>query len=430
MRIVYPLLWSRLGRQACREQTVNTAAALARSGHELTLLMPKGKDDPDIEAADLRAFFDVEGDFRLVSRSSCWAGETLLPSLMWLRQVFHDPELRAADLLYSRIPAMFALGAAAPLPFATDHYRPWPDDLPAIRPLIRRTARHRDCLGLVIHSEYAADAYRRTGIDADRILVAHNGADPRRMGPPMDKAEARSLVGLPQQRSIALYAGRVSAEKGLDQILALADLRPDTFFLLIGSEGAGPIEALAGARTNVRILPWQEPAALPAWLHAADILLVPASRAPLERFRNCVLPMKLFSYLAAGRAILAPVAPDTAELLDHGETALLVPPGRPELAAAALDRLLGEPGLAARLGANALRLSGRLSWDGRAEKISAFLERRLRATDAIRGAAQRSVYSNMEMPVSAAMTGAVQAPTIAGTSPTCAATVSTPSATR
>ena len=103
--------------------------------------------------------------------------------------------------------------------------------------------------------------------------------------------------------------------KGLDQVLALADLRPDTLFLLIGGEEEGPIHAEAARRGNVRIVPQQTPAALPRWLFAADALLIPAAREPLERFRNCVLPLKLYSYLAAGRPIIAPIAPDTAELL-------------------------------------------------------------------------------------------------------------------
>jgi glycosyltransferase involved in cell wall biosynthesis len=148
-------------------------------------------------------------------------------------------------------------------------------------------------------------------------------------------------------------------------------------FLLIGSEGEGPIEAAAARLANVRVVPWQAPADLPAWLYAADALLIPPSRAPLEQYRNCVLPLKLFSYLAAGRPILAPQAPDTAELLSDGENALLVPPGDPEAAAAALDRLR-DPDLAARLGANALGHAGDLTWDHRAERIAAFLEARLR----------------------------------------------------
>jgi glycosyltransferase involved in cell wall biosynthesis len=378
MRLLYPLMWSRPDRKACREQSVNTAAALARRGVEVTLLMPCGRGDPALTAADLRGWFGVEGDFHVVQRQSRWAGEALVRTLFWLRQVFRDPEIAGSDLLYARIPALLGMGARAPLPFAVDHYRPWPDDLPVLRPLLRRTAASRHCLGFVLHSAYAAGAYERAGVPAEKLLVAHNGAEPRRMGPPGDKAAARAALGLAPDRFTAVYAGRVNAQKGLDAVLALADLRPDMLFLLVGSEGEGPVEAEARKRPNVRVVPWQGPAELPAWLHAADVLLIPPSRAPLEQFRNCVLPLKLFAYLAAGRPILAPEAPDTAELLRDGENALLVPPGDPDTAAAALDRLR-EPALAARLGAAASTLAAELTWDRRAEKIESFLSARLSA---------------------------------------------------
>ena len=406
MRIVYPLLWSRPNRRACSEQSISTIAALARQGHDMTVLIPRGTGDPGIAAGDLRAYFDVEGEFRVVQRASPWAGESLARSLMWLRQVRRDPELRGADVLYSRIPAMLALGGLSPLPFATDHYRPWPNDLPAIRALIRRTARHRRCLGIVTHSHFTAESYRRIGVAPEHLLVAHNGAEPRRMGVSLAKAEARSRLGLPADRAIAAYSGRLNALKGLDQVLALARLRPETLFLLIGSEGDGPVEREAAAYSNVHVVGWQAPAELPVWLSAADLLLIPTSRAPLEKHRNCVLPLKLFAYLAAGRPILAPVAPDTAELLRDGENALLVPPDEPAVAAAALDRILGDPALAERLAANARLRSETLTWDARAERIGAFLEARLDA--------QRSQYRSTVAPPRSATTGAVHAPTAAG----------------
>ena len=408
MRIVYPLLWSTLGREASHEQAIRTAAALARRGHELTLLMPRGERDPELGAGDVRVWFNESGDFRLVQRRSRWAGDRLGTSLMWLRQVRIDPELRGADLLYSRIPAMLAAGLVSALPFATDHYRPWPDELPLVRPLMRRAARRRLCAGLVLHSEYAAGAYRRAGIPPDRILVAHNGAAVT--GQAICKDEARAELRLQRSRPIALYAGRLRADKGLDQLLALAELRPEILFLLVGLEGDGPIEQAASARANVRVEPWADPARLALWLQAADVLLIPPSREPLLHFRNCVLPMKLFSYLAAGRAILAPASPDTTELLADEENALLVTPGEPAAAAAALDRLLHEPGLAERLGAAARRLSGEFTWDRRAQKISAFLEARLLAIKS----GQRSLYSSTVAPVSAAISGAPQAPAAGG----------------
>jgi glycosyltransferase involved in cell wall biosynthesis len=274
-----------------------------------------------------------------------------------------------------------------------------------VRPLFRRTATDPNCLGLVLHSNHAASSYRRAGIPDERLLVAHNGIDAPRLGEPLSQQAARSGLDLPEDRSIAVYAGRIGRDKGLDQLAAIADRRPEILFLVVGATGAKGEESLLPERENVRLIPWQDPAALGRWLWAADVLLVPPSRAPLERFGNCVLPIKIFTYLAAGRPILAPDAPDTSELLEHEQTALLVEPERPELAAAALDRLFGEPGLADRLGANGRRLAEGLSWDKRAERIAGFLQWRL---------AQRSLYSNTVMPVRANVTGAAQAPTAAG----------------
>lgn len=377
MRLIYPLLWSRLGLHADREQTVNTAGAMARAGAEVTLVMPRGGHDPAVTAEDLRTLFAVSGDFQLEQRATRWGGEQALPSALWLRQLARDPATRRQDVFYSRMPVAFAIGALSPIPFAVEHYRPWPDRIPPMRPLIRRTASAPHCLGFVLHSRFAADSFVRAGVAEGKLLVAHNGAEPARMLPRLTRAEARGKLGLPQDRAIAVYAGRVNARKGLDQILLLAAARPDVLILLVGSEGEGPFERAAAAQPNVRIVGWQSPATLPPWLYAADVLLIPPSRAPLERFGQTVLPMKTFAYLAAGRPILAPVAPDTAELLRDGENALLVPPEDTGAAAAALDRLLGDRSLGERLGANAAALAESLSWDARARRILDFLAARL-----------------------------------------------------
>jgi glycosyltransferase involved in cell wall biosynthesis len=375
MRILYPVTWARLTRQASQMQAVATAAALARQHAEVTMLLPRGPTDPELTPGDLRSWFGVTGDFRVVQERSGWQGDAVLRTALWLRQVFATREVRRSDLIYSRIPLMLGAGQRSPLPFATDHYRPWPDVYPAIRPLVRRTARHRKCLGLVLHSDYAAASYRRAGVPGDRILVAHNGFDPP--GPMPGKTAARASLDLPVDRPIALYAGRINPTKGLDAVLALAARRPEVLFLLVGSEGNCTIERTAAGRSNVRIVPWAESAALLAWLATADVLLIPPSRAPLERFGNCVLPIKLYAYLAAGRPVLAPEAPDTAELLEHGTNAWLVAPDDPDAAATALDRLLGDEALATRLSSAALRLSQGLTWDQRARKITEFLQARL-----------------------------------------------------
>jgi glycosyltransferase involved in cell wall biosynthesis len=379
MRLAYPVLWSRLGREASQEQSVNTLAALARHGVEATLILPRGPADPPLDPQAVRAWFGIRGDFGLVQLASRWAGENAVRSTLWMRQLLRDPVVAGADLLYSRVPVMLAWPGPYPLPFATDLYRPWPDDWPWLRPFVRRAAARCECLGYVLHSAHAAQSYRRSGVPTEKLLVAHNGHDPDRLLPRLGKDEARTRLGLPAGRPIAVYAGRINAHKGLDQLLALADLRPGTLFLLVGSEGAGPVEAAGARRPNVEVVPWQPPQALAAWLYAADLLVIPPASAPLERFGTCVLPLKTFLYLASGRPILAPAAPDTAEILTDGVNALLVPPDHPDAAAAALDRLLADPALGARLGEQGVATATALTWDARAERIAAFLAERLAA---------------------------------------------------
>jgi starch synthase len=377
MRLAYPVLWPRLGRDASQEQTVKTAAALARQGMEVTLLLPRTRRDPAVGAPEIRQWFGAEGEFEVRQVPTRWAGHQLVSSCFWMLQLFDSGLLAGADLLYSRVPAMIGAGQICPIPFATEQYRPWPDQWPFLRRHVRRTALHHRSLGYILHSDFAAQAYRRAGVPEAKLLVAHNGADP---GPLPDGALARERLGLPAARPVAVYAGRVNVRKGLDQLLALADLRPETLFLLVGSEGDGPIEAEARRRPNVRIVPWQPPESLPLYLAAADVLLIPASSEPLDRFGSSVLPLKTFSYLAAARPILAPRTPDLADVLADGRNALLVDPGDPQLAAGALDRILGDETLARRLGDGAARSALGLGWDERAARIVGFLRRRLAET--------------------------------------------------
>jgi hypothetical protein len=92
-----------------------------------------------------------------------------------------------------------------------------------------------------------------------------------------------------------------------------------------------------------------------------------------------VLPIKLFLYLAAARPLLAPRAPDTAELLTEGVNALLVPPGDVNATVSALRTLVAEPARAERLAAGAHATAADLTWDARAGHILDFLATRLTA---------------------------------------------------
>jgi glycosyltransferase involved in cell wall biosynthesis len=114
---------------------------------------------------------------------------------------------------------------------------------------------------------------------------------------------------------------------------------------------------------------------LPPFLLAADVLLIPPSAAPLMQHGRTVLPMKVFSYLAAGRPIVAGRLPDVCEVLVDGDNALLVTPDAADETAQALRALLADPGLCERLSQGALRSAAELTWESRARRVLACIER-------------------------------------------------------
>ena len=64
-------------------------------------------------------------------------------------------------------------------------------------------------------------------------------------------------------------------------------------------------------------------------------------------------PLKLFEYMAAGKAIVAPAMPNMQRILSNEVNALLIPPDNPEALANAFCRLLDQPALRQSLGTSA-----------------------------------------------------------------------------
>ena len=85
-------------------------------------------------------------------------------------------------------------------------------------------------------------------------------------------------------------------------------------------------------------------------------------------------PLKLFEYMAAGRAIVASDLPAWSDVVAHGETALLLPPDDVAAWSEAIDRLLSDSDLRERLGEIARNQAlEQHTWDVRAARILAHI---------------------------------------------------------
>lgn len=360
-------------RETDTQQVLSTVDALGGAGVDVELIVPASyrriRGRARLEA-EVRDFYDVRRPFRLVP---LW---TLEPSPIQAERPAHAlaAVLRARgrryDLVHTRSRAAVTLCVALGIPVVFETYRRLGHDAPRLAALLARLARSRHLLGVVTHSHASADSLAAAGFPRDKLAVIHNGHDPRKLEPRLDRAAARAALGLPDAAPIALYTGNVQPEKGLDVVLEMAARTPEVRYLIVGGKdkdlAALTDDITRRLLTNVDCPGWRPAAELAPYFHAADALLIPPAAGPLLDHGRTVLPMKVFGYLAAGRPILAGDLPDVAEILRHGDNAWLVPPDDPAAAAAGLRRVLGDPELASRLGASALATSEDLTWDARA----------------------------------------------------------------
>lgn len=361
-------------------QMVSMASALGAAGADVTLVRPGRwfRREPGLD--EIAAYYRVPPTFSIDVVRSVYPN---IRGVEKLAQGLVGPLRRAAkeaDVLYTRtLPILTGALLTTDRPVVYETYRPWPLQKPASTPFFRWIGRHPNFLGAVLHSALATDSYARAGVPPERLLTAHNGYDPRLLDPVLTREEARRRCGLPLEGPVVTYAGRVSMKKGLGLVLDLAEALPTTRFVLVGSEGEGPVEQRARRLSNVTVVPWQPFDRTVPYLYAADVLLIPPTRGPLEAVGNTVLPIKTFLYMAAERAIFAPDTPDLRELLVDGHNAVLVRPDDPEEARRRLSALLADTDLRTRLAAQARTDGAMLTWDRRAQRVLGFIEERLEA---------------------------------------------------
>jgi len=177
-------------------------------------------------------------------------------------------------------------------------------------------------------------------------------------------ADCRAELSLGQRR-LVVYTGNCDRRQGLDELVrALPEVlrrHPDVALVLVGGEPA-EIERLQkqvdqlGVSAAVRLLGRRPPDTMPEYMGMAEVLVSP-------RREPYTTPLKIFSYMASGRPIVATDLPTHSVVLDR-DCAILVPSTAAGLAEG-IGRALGEPERAARLGRQAARLvDERYSYEG------------------------------------------------------------------
>lgn len=279
---------------------------------------------------------------------------------------------RGVELVYTRTYLTPCYTLPLGLPTVVETHSP-PDDDPS-RQALYKMLDHPKLLALVTISQELARRYRDFGMPSEKILVAPDGVDLDAFSQPLCKQAARAALGLPLEKPIAAYVGHLYAGRGVEHILEAAQRLPEVEFLLVGGHPEDQLRwqnvAQSMGLKNLLFAGFVPNREVPSYLWAADFLLMPYGLScPTVDWMS---PLKMFEYMAAGRAIVASDLPAVREVLSHGQNAWLCAPDSGEALADAISTLAEKEELCAEMGANALENVAGYSWDNRIKRIMDF----------------------------------------------------------
>ncbi|GAA5138878.1 glycosyltransferase family 4 protein [Pseudonocardia adelaidensis] len=185
-------------------------------------------------------------------------------------------------------------------------------------------------------------------VDADPIVVLHNGIAPRRWRANAARVRAVRDRYAPGGAPVLMYFGRLEYEKGVqDLIAALPRIRrahPGTRVVVTGTGTAYDELVAAAARHRVRrsvtFTGHLPDADLSALLRAVDAVVLPSRYEPFG--------IVALEAAAAGAPLVASTAGGLGEVVVDGETGLSFAPGDVAGLAGAAGAVLDDPGAAAR----------------------------------------------------------------------------------
>jgi glycosyltransferase involved in cell wall biosynthesis len=246
---------------------------------------------------------------------------------------------------------------------------------------------------VVVVSRAMRDELLARGVDGSRVLVNPNAVDPDRYSPAVDGSAIRRHYGLDGRIVLGFIStfqpwhGAVVLARAFVGLLAdYPEHRNDVRLLMIGSgreaEEARRVVDAAGFGDAAKFTGLVPQEAGPAHLAACDIVVSPhVPNADGTPFFGS--PTKLFEYMAMGKGIVASNLDQIGEVLRHGETAWLVPPGDAAALAAGLDRLVRDPALRRALGVAArAEALAHHTWRAHVRRTLDALDARVRCTAA------------------------------------------------
>jgi glycosyltransferase involved in cell wall biosynthesis len=368
MRILYLSTSYVPSRSASSVHVMKMCAALAREGHAVELVTKFTPSRQESGVADDFAFYDVPDDFSLTKLSRPPRRGGGLVFLHAVRRLLS--QRREVEIVYSRdfVAAWLAARSGHRVIFEAHGLPQGRFARFAAKRLLASSGLERVIfISRALERLWHADGFLSS---TTATLIAHDASEPL----PADARGSKSgrvplRVG---------YVGHLYSGRGVELILKIATELPDMeFYLVGGSESDLTAWRAMPLPGNVVFHGFSPPSELPALYQTFDLLLMPYQRSVGVRSGRSdtarwMSPMKMFEYMAAGRAIVSSDLPVLREVLEHESNAILVDPEDPDAWRRAIERLAADESLRTRLGKRAVEdFEQHHTWTARAKSVLA-----------------------------------------------------------
>lgn len=348
-------------------QVMKACNALVQLGHHVRLLVPGKQNDSTV---DLKSHYGLQTDFPIE-----WLSSASRRTFTWAA-VRRAKRLKA-DLIYTWFPqsAVFGLLHRIPTVFEihiqpTGRFGPMWHRTFARLPGRKRLASITQALVDLLENDF------HMLMNLQDVVIAPNGVELERFASLPDPVTARRQLGLRDAPTI-MCTGHLYAGRGTELFTALARAIPDAHFVWVG----GRREDIdfwrqrvdANHIYNVTFVGFIPNGSLPLYQAAADILLMPYSSSIMGSSGTAdsaavASPMKMFEYMATGRAIASSYLPVIREVLNDNNAVFCKPDDIPSWKYG-LERLLNDETLRNQLGRQARQDAQGYTWLARAQRI-------------------------------------------------------------
>lgn len=192
----------------------------------------------------------------------------------------------------------------------------------------------------------------------DKIVVLSNAVDANRFKPDLDlRAQTRASLTL-TTHPLVVFVGSFYQWHDivtlLDAFAVVLRSSPNARLFLVGDgierEKMTQHAIALNIAEAVTFTGYVTHAEVAGYVNAADIAVVPV---PMMKQEMWLSPMKLFEYMASGKAVVASAMGQIVNVIRDGENGLLVPAGDRDALAGAINRLVKDANLRDQLGAQA-----------------------------------------------------------------------------